>query len=143
MLISVVCRLRRRICKHIRLVLVELGIEDSPAAWHQVKASKACAMIIRGTVPVSLLMCMLTSGRRSPVRFTTEPNVVVAVQAVEQTLPGGSGPGDVRSEVEDEPKAQNEGAGKSKRQAMQHKDQRKPQTRAKKRKLPPSIASRA
>ncbi len=29
-------RLRRRICKHIRLVLVELGIEEDPSAWHQV-----------------------------------------------------------------------------------------------------------
>lgn len=29
-------RIRQRPCKHIRLVLQQLGIADSPADWHQV-----------------------------------------------------------------------------------------------------------
>lgn len=30
------CRIRKRMCKHIRLVLTQLDIPDSPKEWQQV-----------------------------------------------------------------------------------------------------------
>ncbi len=125
-------------------MLVELGIEDSPAAWHRVRAPRACDMSVCEEVTMGLRMpCanIWTGVRRSRVK--NESTVLLAVQAVEQTLLGDDGTEDVRSKIEDQPIAKNGGAGKSKRQAMQQKHQLKPQTRAKTRKLPPSIAGRA